>query len=72
MGLADMASEREMSDREFALAQHRAAHPLGDSCSHCRECGDPIPKKRRQAVPGVTLCVDCQTVEEKRNGGRPA
>lgn len=72
MDFADIASEREMADRESALARHCAAHPAGESCSHCRECGEPIPKKRQKAVPGVTLCIDCQTIEEKRNGGRPA
>ncbi len=31
----------------------------------CHECGDEIPSKRR-AIGGVTLCIDCQTVYEKR------
>ena len=32
-----------------------------------RECGygNVIPEKRRQALPGVTTCVDCQSVHEK-------
>src|SRR5690606_17569333 len=28
---------------------------------HCEECGDPIPQARREALPGVRLCVPCQT-----------
>ena len=34
--------------------------PVGQSLSHCAECDEPIPEKRRQALPGVKLCVDCQ------------
>lgn len=64
MDVIDMASDREMADRDFALAQRRSTLPAGPSLSHCRACGDPIPKKRQQAVPGVTLCVDCQSIQE--------
>jgi phage/conjugal plasmid C-4 type zinc finger TraR family protein len=34
--------------------------PTGPSCTHCEECGAPIPEARQQAVPGVRLCVTCQ------------
>ena len=30
------------------------------SRTHCIECEDPIPEARRTAIPGVTLCIDCQ------------
>jgi len=29
------------------------------SVRECEECGQPIPKKRLEAVPDATLCVDC-------------
>ena len=64
MDIADQASDREMADREFALAARRAARPAGHSTSHCLDCGEPIPEGRREAVPGVTLCVECQPVQE--------
>ena len=64
MDIADQASDREMADREFALAARRAARPAGRSASHCVDCGEPIPEARQQAVPGVTLCVECHTVQE--------
>lgn len=64
MDIADQASDRETADREFALAAQRACRPAGRSASHCSDCGEPIPEARQQAVPGVTLCVDCQTVQE--------
>jgi phage/conjugal plasmid C-4 type zinc finger TraR family protein len=34
--------------------------PRGESASHCDECGVVIGQARRQAVPGVRLCVLCQ------------
>ena len=39
MDIADQASDREMADREFALAAQRAARSAGPSCSHCKDCG---------------------------------
>lgn len=38
----------------------RSQLPQGESASHCDECGIAIPKARRNAVPGVRLCVLCQ------------
>ena len=64
MDFADQASDREMADREFALAAQRAACSAGPSCSHCLDCGEPIPAERQRAVPGVTLCVECQSSQE--------
>lgn len=34
--------------------------PKGPSLEHCEECGADIPAARREAVPGVHLCVSCQ------------
>ena len=46
-----------------AQTGHAATWP---SQYHCQECAEPIPEGRRVALPGVTLCVDCQTLMEKR------
>lgn len=32
----------------------------GVSAYKCESCGDPIPQGRRDAIPGVTLCVFCK------------
>lgn len=44
------------------LARMRALRevPKGEGLDECAECGEPIPPARREAVPGVTLCIDCQ------------
>ena len=40
--------------------------PEGESLSECAECGEPIPEPRRQAIPGVKLCIDCQDERDAR------
>ena len=45
---------------EDAVERARSRLPKGESLTHCEACGDPIPEARREAVPGVRLCVDCQ------------
>jgi phage/conjugal plasmid C-4 type zinc finger TraR family protein len=40
--------------------------PAGAGRAECAECGEPIPEPRRRAVPGVTLCVDCQRERDAR------
>ena len=44
-----------------AVAAARSRLPSGESARHCNECGEDIPEKRRQAVPGVRTCVACQS-----------
>ncbi len=39
------------------------------SRTHCIDCEEPIPEARRRAVPGVTLCIDCQ---QERDATVPA
>ena len=43
-----------------AVAAARARMPLGESAEECDDCGEPIPKRRREAMPGVRTCVACQ------------
>jgi phage/conjugal plasmid C-4 type zinc finger TraR family protein len=44
-------------------AARRAAQ--GDSAEFCAECNEPIPEARRQALPGVKLCISCQTGHDR-------
>ena len=43
-----------------AVNRARSHLPRGESRRHCEECDAAIPEPRRQAVPGVRLCVACQ------------
>ena len=46
----------------------RSALPEGESRSDCEACDRPIPEGRRQALPGVRLCVACQQVRDRERG----
>ncbi|MDT8398345.1 MAG: DksA/TraR family C4-type zinc finger protein [Pseudomonadales bacterium] len=46
------------------LAQSRL--PRGPGLRQCEECGNTIPEARRQVVPGVRLCIDCQAEADTR------
>jgi phage/conjugal plasmid C-4 type zinc finger TraR family protein len=57
----DGAVQQQIDDSiEDAVKRARAQLPSGPSLEQCEECGEPIPQARREAVPGVRLCVACQ------------
>ena len=47
-----------------AIARARRSAPSGESLRRCEECEAKIPEARRKAVPGVRLCVSCQTAHD--------
>lgn len=68
--LFDRATEREEQMREDALARQRRASGLvgksvADSAARCSVCEAAIPRRRRQALPGVQTCVECQADLER-------
>ncbi|WP_148252913.1 DksA/TraR family C4-type zinc finger protein [Aidingimonas lacisalsi] len=48
------------------LERARSHLPQGESLTHCEECGEAIPQARRDAVPGVRLCIACQRELDKQ------
>ena len=46
---------------EDAVRRARSRLPTGEGLSRCEECDAEIPEARRAAMPGVRLCVQCQT-----------
>jgi phage/conjugal plasmid C-4 type zinc finger TraR family protein len=48
-----------------AIALAKSRLPQGPSLTHCAECGAEIPQPRRDAVPGVRLCLPCQEAHDK-------
>jgi len=52
-----------------AVKRARSQLPQGKSLSHCAECGVEIPEARRSAIPGVRLCVGCQTEADQQQAG---
>lgn len=45
--------------------------PVGESLTHCAECEEEIPEARRQAIPGVKLCIDCMQERDAAFKSRP-
>ena len=50
---------------EDAVKLARSRLPKGCGPALCEECEAVIPDARRQAMPGVRLCVQCQSEFEK-------
>lgn len=51
---------------EDAVERARQGLGRGESASVCDECGKAIPEARRNAIPGVRLCINCQSeIEEE-------
>ena len=44
--------------------------PQGESLTHCAECEEEIPEARRRAIPGVKLCIECQSARDARPSQR--
>lgn len=61
----DRAQELEQRQREEALARQAERNLVGLSLSHCEDCGEEIPPRRRDMVPGCTRCTPCQSDFEK-------
>jgi len=62
---ADYANERMAHLIEGSLARRKRFQ--GVSHVFCIECDAEIPERRREALPGVELCVECQQLQEARN-----
>ena len=62
--------EASISDELARMKARRA--PVGESLKFCAECEEEIPQARRDAVPGVKLCVECVAERDaafQRRGG---
>ncbi len=69
MDICDRAQQIEEAQRDDALRQQRraGAHLSLVSALFCQNsyCGEEIPEARREAIPGVQLCIDCQKLKER-------
>jgi phage/conjugal plasmid C-4 type zinc finger TraR family protein len=52
---------------EDAVSRVRSRLGAGESLRHCEACGKAIPQARREAVPGVRMCIDCQSEQDRQN-----
>jgi len=68
-GFAKDGAVQEQIDAtvEDAIKRARSELPQGESLTNCEECGCRIPDARREAVPGVRLCLACQAEHDKQS-----
>lgn len=67
-GWAHDGAVQEQIDSTIDDAVQRARQqlPQGPSAESCINCEAAIPEGRRQAIPGVQLCIACQTLEDQQ------
>jgi phage/conjugal plasmid C-4 type zinc finger TraR family protein len=53
-----------------AISRVQSQLPRGPSLTHCAECEVEIPEARRNAIPGVRLCVSCQSAHDDRDAAQ--
>lgn len=62
----DGAVQDEIDSKvEEALERARREGTAGESLETCEACSEEIPEPRRAAIPGVRLCVACQSAREE-------
>jgi len=64
----ELAQISSLMENEAVLRKAREAYAekaSKPSLEECKACGEPIPEARRKAVPGVELCLECATLNEK-------
>jgi len=68
-GFAKDGAVQDQIDATVDDAVNRARSKIGrgESRRDCAECGEPIPEARRQAVPGVRLCIECQAARDEQD-----
>ena len=68
--MADVLDHLQMQEDLLNRLHIQAARQLlirgGESLSECECCGNDIPLKRQQTIPGVRTCTECQRVLEIR------
>jgi phage/conjugal plasmid C-4 type zinc finger TraR family protein len=47
------------------ISRAQSRLPQGPGATQCEGCGATIPEARRNAIPGVRLCVPCQEADDR-------
>lgn len=69
---AEVAQILDITRSAAAVAEvqrQMAAKRTQPSLEECEDCGEEIPLQRRQLLGGVTRCVHCQNLWERKQAG---
>lgn len=67
-GAVNEQIEASIADELARMKSRRG--PVGESAHYCADCEEEIPEARRQAIPGVKLCIDCMQERDSAYHGR--
>ena len=67
-GAVEEQIEASINDELKRMQARRG--PVGESATHCAECDEAIPERRREAIPGVKLWIECQQGRDARPQAR--
>jgi phage/conjugal plasmid C-4 type zinc finger TraR family protein len=68
MDEVDDSQKAERLYRQEALGNRgQVGNPGFVSFSICAECGEEIPERRRQVIPGCRLCAACQAEQDGKS-----
>lgn len=72
MSPEDRAQALELAEYERNQRRGIMTLPVAPSAKYCtdKNCGDEIPEARRQAIPGVLYCAECQERREREQRGQ--
>ncbi|MBG1841322.1 TraR/DksA family transcriptional regulator [Klebsiella pneumoniae] len=60
-------SANELAERRLEMTiQNMRINHAAVSATHCCDCGEEIPERRRELVAGCQRCADCQQEFEER------
>ena len=62
----DASVEDAVKRARSRLPDAKNLGPGMEGLTHCEECENEIPEARRKAVPGVRLCVTCQSQRDEK------
>ncbi|MCR8923917.1 DksA/TraR family C4-type zinc finger protein [Dasania sp. GY-MA-18] len=68
-GFAKDGAVQEQIDASIddEINRARSHLPQGESAQRCDECDKIIPQARREALPGVRLCIACQELVDQQH-----
>ena len=66
---AEMAQLHSIHMHLNAIEEVRRKIPKGPSLEECEDCGEEIPEARRLAQQGITRCIYCQGLFERKQKG---
>ena len=62
---ADIAADLMERRMQAALSSRLSLH-IPNPDPECEDCGHEIPQARRDALPWVATCIECQSIREQR------